>query len=91
MVDHYRKYPFTMKFEFEGEKKLKDYDFKWKYENLMYTREKLYNFLYNTKDAKAFSFCHIASKNGTHIVLKTPVNILSWVLKVDSVELVQEY
>jgi hypothetical protein len=96
IVDHYRKHPFIIKFEFEGGKlsmilQLKDSESKWKYDSLKYDAEKFYKFLYNTKDAKGFSLCHIASKNDTHIVLKTPVNILPWVLKVASVELVQEY
>ncbi|MFY9309182.1 MAG: hypothetical protein WAQ28_09080 [Bacteroidia bacterium] len=96
VVDHYHKYPFTIKFEFENEKlnmilKTKDYNFEWKYEGLKYTPEKFYKFLYDTKDVSSFSFCHIALKNSNHEVLRTPVNRLLWVLKINTVELVKEY
>lgn len=96
IINQFRKYPFVIKFEEIGGRlkiflKVRDYNFDYKYENIEYSSEKLYKFLYNTKDSQAYSFCHVFLKDGNHELAKTSVNVLPWVLKVSSVELVREY
>lgn len=96
IINQWQKYPFNIKFESSGSKldmilKVRDYNFEFKYEDLKYVPDKFYHFLYNTKDSKAFSFCHIILKKDKHEVILTLTNRLLWVLKVDSVEFVEEY
>lgn len=67
------------------------HNYKFRYDNVEYIPEELFRFLYDTKDAPKFNFCHINVVKGKHQVASTTNNCDKWVLKVNSVKLDKEY
>ncbi len=96
LVSQYSMYPFTIKLELQNSKldlilTVGGLNTSYKYEDLKFAPDKLTRFLFNTKDSKAYNFCHVILKQDKHSVVQTMTNRLLWVLKIDSVEFVEEY
>lgn len=70
--------------------KLEGFSLNYKYENIKHYPDKLFRFLYETKGAKQYNFCHIIEHLSKHIVARTTVNQANWVLMVGKLTVKKE-
>lgn len=61
-----------------------------RYKNVSYFPDKLFRFLYNTKDSEVYNFCHITAHYDKHILAKASISRTNWVLKVERINVLKE-
>ncbi|OFY83554.1 MAG: hypothetical protein A3F72_13100 [Bacteroidetes bacterium RIFCSPLOWO2_12_FULL_35_15] len=61
-----------------------------RYKNVSHFPDKLFRFLYNTKDSEVYNFCHITAYYDKHILAKASISRTNWVLKVERINVLKE-
>ena len=97
LPNEYSKHPFALRFELGRNNKLdvtvvmEGYKIPYKYANVQFSPEKLNRFIEETRVAERYTFCHIVTVKNKDEVVYTPHKRILWVIKINSVELVNEY